>query len=103
MAKLNNPDGELLTLKNKNGLEMTVTNFGGRVITLKVPDKNGKLGDIVLGHDTPTGLYRGASAFWCIDWQVCEPYFEGKLVYWQSTLSIAHQQRGQSFAWRNRV
>ena len=31
MTKLNNPEGEVLTLKNKNGLEMTVTNFGGRV------------------------------------------------------------------------
>jgi aldose 1-epimerase len=63
MTKLNNPEGEVLTLKNKNGLEMTVTNFGGRIITLKVPDKNGKLGDIVLGHDTPRDYIGGHPHF----------------------------------------
>src|SRR5687768_18257196 len=47
------------TLKNKNGLEMTVTNFGARIITFKVPDKNGKLADIVLGHDSPEDYING--------------------------------------------
>lgn len=50
-------------LKNKNGLEMTVTNFGGRVITLKVPDKKGKLDDIVLGHDLPEDYLNGHPHF----------------------------------------
>ena len=38
---------------------MTVTNFGGRMITLKTPDKNGDLGDIVLGHDSPDDYIHG--------------------------------------------
>ena len=63
MTKLMNPEGEVRTLKNKNGLEMTVTNFGGRVITLKVPDKNGNLEDIVLGHDTPQDYIGGHPHF----------------------------------------
>jgi aldose 1-epimerase len=42
---------ELYTLKNKNGLEATITNYGGIVVSLTVPDKNGKLGDVVLGYD----------------------------------------------------
>lgn len=42
---------DLYTLTNKNGLEITVTNFGGRVVELWVPDKNGEFNDIVLGHD----------------------------------------------------
>lgn len=41
----------LYTLTNKNGLEMQVTNFGGRIITLFTPDKNGKMEDIVLGYE----------------------------------------------------
>lgn len=47
------PEGNtrLFRLKNKNGLEMEVTNFGARVISLYVPDKNGVFDDIVLGHD----------------------------------------------------
>ena len=43
---------ELYTLKNKNGLEATITNYGGIVVSLTVPDKNGKLSDVVLGYDS---------------------------------------------------
>jgi len=43
---------KLFTLSNSNGLKMTVTNYGGRIISLFVPDKNGKLGDVVLGYDS---------------------------------------------------
>ena len=42
---------DLYTLKNANGLEMTVTNFGGRVVELFTPDRDGNFADIVLGHD----------------------------------------------------
>ena len=42
----------LYVLKNKNNLEATVTNFGGRVVSLWVPDRNGTFADVVLGHDS---------------------------------------------------
>lgn len=42
---------DLYTLKNKNGVEITVTNFGARVVEFLIPDRNGKFEDIVLGHD----------------------------------------------------
>jgi len=42
----------LFSLQNKNGIRMTVTNYGGRIVSLWVPDKNGDLGDIVLGYDS---------------------------------------------------
>ncbi len=42
----------LYILKNKNGLELSVTNFGGRVVELFAPDRNGNFADIVLGSDT---------------------------------------------------
>jgi aldose 1-epimerase len=46
------PDGievYLFTLKNKNGIEIKITNFGGIVHSLKIPDKDGKFEDILLG------------------------------------------------------
>jgi aldose 1-epimerase len=43
---------DLFMLTNKNGLEMTVTNVGAIIASLHVPDKNGKLVDVVLGHDS---------------------------------------------------
>lgn len=48
---VDNKKTDLYTLKNKNGVEITVTNFGARVVEFWAPDKNGKFDDIVLGHD----------------------------------------------------
>lgn len=41
----------LYVLKNKNGAEACVTNYGGRLVSVMVPDKNGKMTDVVLGYD----------------------------------------------------
>lgn len=41
----------LYTLTNKNGMEVCVTNFGGRIVSLMVPDRNGEFRDVVLGFD----------------------------------------------------
>lgn len=41
----------LITLTNKNGMEACITNYGARVVSLCVPDKNGKPTDVVLGFD----------------------------------------------------
>ncbi len=43
---------DLFTLRNAAGAEMTVTNYGGIITTLKMPDRNGRLADIVLGYET---------------------------------------------------
>lgn len=43
---------EIYSLKNSKGGECRIMTYGGTVVSLKVPDKNGKLGDIVLGFDT---------------------------------------------------
>ena len=43
---------DLFILSNKNGLEMSVTNYGAKIVSLHVPDKNGKMIDVVLGHDS---------------------------------------------------
>ena len=40
----------LFILKNDNGLELSVTNFGARVVELFAPDRNGNFADVVLGH-----------------------------------------------------
>lgn len=42
---------KLYTLTNKNGLEATVLNYGAKIVSLSVPDKNGKFIDVVLGHN----------------------------------------------------
>lgn len=42
---------DLYTLKNTHGLEAAITNFGGILVSMKVPDAESKLGDVVLGFD----------------------------------------------------
>ena len=44
-------DTKLIVLKNEKGMEVCLTNYGGRVVSLCVPDKNGKPTDVVLGYD----------------------------------------------------
>ena len=47
-----NRDVSLYTLKNDDGFEVTITNYGGAVVSLLAPDRNGSFGDVVLGFDT---------------------------------------------------
>ena len=46
---------DLYTITNANGLEMQVTNYGGLITSLRVPDKEGNLGDVALGYDALDG------------------------------------------------
>lgn len=49
------PDGtpvELFTITNANGLSTQITNYGGIITTLQVPDRDGNMDDIVLGYYT---------------------------------------------------
>ena len=42
----------LFVLKNTNGMEVCITNFGGRIVSIMVPDKEGIMRDVVLGFDS---------------------------------------------------
>jgi len=49
------PDGrevKLYTLKNNQGMTIKVINYGGIIVSLTAPDKNGKFEDVVLGYDS---------------------------------------------------
>ena len=46
---------ELYTLKNKNGMQVSITNFGATVVSIMAPDKAGKMADVALGYDDLAG------------------------------------------------
>jgi aldose 1-epimerase len=54
----------LFILKNKAGMEMSAINFGAKIVSLHVPDKNGKMTDVVLGKSSIDDYMNGQ-----------EPYF----------------------------
>src|SRR5438132_4504776 len=57
---------DIYTLTNRHGVEAKITNYGGIITSLKVPDRNGKLGDIVLGFDNLDAYLKGYPYFGAI-------------------------------------
>ena len=51
-TEVNGEKTDLFVLKNKNKMEVCVTNFGGRIVSVMVPDKDGNMKDVVLGFDS---------------------------------------------------
>lgn len=50
-SEVNGDSTDLFVLKNANGMEVAVTNYGGRIVSVMVPDKSGNMQDVVLGFD----------------------------------------------------
>jgi len=54
---------DLYSLTNRAGMQLAITNYGGTVVSLSVPDRSGKLEDVVLGYDRLEDYERGRSFF----------------------------------------
>lgn len=50
-ATINGKQTDLYILKNKQGNEVAITNYGGALVAIMVPDRNGNLANVVQGHD----------------------------------------------------
>lgn len=57
---------DIYTLRNAKGCEVRICNYGGIVTSLKVPDKDGKMGDVVLGYDHLDGYLKSTPYFGCL-------------------------------------
>lgn len=63
------PDGrvvDVFTLTNSKGMEVKALTYGGIIMSIKVPDRNGNFGDVVLGYDNMDGYARNPSYFGAI-------------------------------------
>ena len=70
---------EIYTLKNKNGLIAKVSTFGATLVELHVPDRDGKLADIINGFDDVSGYEgEGNQYFGCTVGRVCNRIAKGK-------------------------
>lgn len=49
---IDSKDVMLYTLSNKHGAELAITNYGAKIVSLMVPDRDGKLTDVVTGHNS---------------------------------------------------
>jgi aldose 1-epimerase len=53
----------LYTLTNKQGMSVSITDFGANVVSINVPDSKGNIGDVVLGYDNAAGYEAGKESF----------------------------------------
>jgi aldose 1-epimerase len=71
---------DLYTLRNSKGAEARISNYGGLVISLKVPDRNGKLGDVTLGYDNLNGYLKETPYFGALIGRYGNRIAKGKFV-----------------------
>ncbi|MDE6491432.1 MAG: galactose mutarotase [Muribaculaceae bacterium] len=57
VAEIDGKPTALYSLVNDRGMEVCITNYGGRIVSVMVPDRNGVMNDVVLGFDS-IGAYR---------------------------------------------
>jgi aldose 1-epimerase len=63
------PDGktvDLYTLVNSHGLRARIMTYGGTIVSLEVPDRDGKLADVVLGFETLAEYIKDSPHFGCV-------------------------------------
>lgn len=92
-------DGQAVTeytLTNKNGISMSVINYGGIITKLTAPDRNGKLEDIVLGYDSLAGYIKETPYFGAIVGRYGNRIANGKFTLDGQTYSLAQNNNGQS-------
>lgn len=83
-------DVNIYTLKNSNGMVVTLINYGATIVSVKVPDNNGVIEDVALGFDTIEGyLQKGNPYFGSTIGRVGNRTAKGTFVLGSRTYSLA--------------
>src|SRR5215467_1610095 len=82
-------DVELFTLTNVNGLIAKITNYGTIITELHVPDRNGDLGDVVLGFDNLDQYLKSHPYFGCTVGRVANRIAKGQFTLDGQTYTLA--------------
>ncbi|MPM42403.1 Aldose 1-epimerase [bioreactor metagenome] len=93
-TKVNDHSVNLYTLKNKNGMEVCITNFGGRIVSVMVPDKNGNMKDVVLGFDSIADYVNIPSDFGASIGRYANRIKDGKIVIDGDTIQLPQNNFG---------
>ncbi|MBP6978358.1 MAG: galactose mutarotase [Lentimicrobiaceae bacterium] len=86
----------LFTLTNANGAKMKVTNYGGIITSLEVPDRNGQLADIVLGYDHLDGYLKETPYFGAIVGRYGNRIAGGKFMLDGQEYTLAQNDNGNT-------
>ena len=93
-AEVNGKQTQLYTLTNANGMEVCITNFGGRIVSIMVPDKNGEMKDVVLGFDSIADYINVPSDFGAAIGRYANRINQGKLLLDGDTIQLPQNNYG---------
>ncbi|MDD4141716.1 MAG: galactose mutarotase [Bacteroidales bacterium] len=106
--EINGKQVSLITLKNDAGMEVCITNFGGRIVSIALPDKNGKIQDVVLGFDNIKDYIKIPSDFGATIGRYANRINKGRFVLDGDTVQLpcnnfGHCLHGGPQGWQYRV
>ena len=93
-TEVNGKQTQLYTLANANGMEVCITNFGGRIVSVMVPDKTGEMKDVVLGFDSIGDYINTPSDFGAAIGRYANRINQGKFVLDGDTVKLPQNNYG---------
>lgn len=107
-AIVNGDSTHLFVLRNAQGAELCLTNYGGRIVSLWVPDRSGKFRDVVLGFDNIAEYTAKPSSFGATIGRVANRIDHGQFVLDGDTAQLdinsgKHTIHGGAAGWQNQV
>lgn len=93
-TEVNQAQTALYTLKNKAGMEVCITNYGGRIVSIMVPDKNGQMQDVVLGFDSIADYINIPSDFGASIGRYANRINQGRIVLDGDTIQLPQNNFG---------
>ncbi len=108
ISEVNGKQTGLYILKNKSGMEVCLTNFGGRIVSVMVPDKTGKMQDVVLGFDNIKDYQTIPSDFGATIGRYANRINKGKIVIDGDTIQLptnnfGHTLHGGPNGWQYKI
>lgn len=91
---VNGDSTDLYVLKNASGMEVAITNFGGRIVSVMVPDKTGKMIDVVLGFDSIADYINVPSDFGATIGRYANRINQGKITIDGKTIQLPQNNFG---------
>jgi aldose 1-epimerase len=80
---------EIYTLRNANGMEARIATYGGIVVSLTAPDRDGRFADVVLGYDNLDGYLKFSPYFGALVGRYANRIGEGKFTLNGKTYMLA--------------
>ena len=86
---INGKKTDLYILRNRKGFEVAISNYGGAICAIMVPDKDGNVGNVIQGHDSIEHRPMG------------QPHLQGTVHTERQGISAGYQRWSQPSAWRS--